>query len=338
MKNARAENAKIMRTYELYLKEAEGKNEKTIERARSSIAEFEDSTGGKSFKAFHIDQAIKFKDHLKKRKSKRGKKTLSASTIDVTLRMVKGFFTWLAGQPGYKSRIGFSDAKYFSNNLRDARAAQTSGHRPVPSLEQIKHTLNGMPSDTSIQMRDRAILAFFALTGIRIQAAATLRMKHVILDQRRVFQDAREVETKNGKTIETTFFPVGDVFVDALSAYLTHAKNDLLFGPDDPLFPRQRRVRGPNGFTSDGLSREFYKKPNALNEVVKAAFEAAQFPAFTAHRFRHFLTSLGSERCKTPKELKAWSMNLGHEHVATTITSYLQITPNEQRDVMRKME
>ena len=334
MTNQRAENAKIKRAYSRYLKEAAGKDEKTIDRALSSICEFEESTGGKPFKAFHIDQAIKFKTFLKQRKNKKNGGTLSGATIDATLRFTRQFFIWLAGRPGYRSRISYADAEYFSNTLKDARAARTSGPRPVPSLDQVRYAFDQMPQNTDLQRRDRALVALLALTGARIQAVATLRVKHLVLPQRRLFQDAREVSTKNGKTIDTMFFPVGEAFVDALEMYVDLLKKDLLFGPDDPLFPSQARVRTENGFMPNGLSREFYSTTNPLNIAVQNAFENAQLPRFTPHSFRHMLADLGAEQDLTPKEFKAWSMNLGHEHVGTTLNAYLKISPNEQREIM----
>ena len=337
MSRNNSENAKVRRAYARFLKEAQGKDIKSQDRALSAILEFEESTGGKPFKAFHIDQAVRFKAYLAQRRNKKSGRGLSASTIDVTLRMTKQFFIWLAGQPGYKSRISYSDAEYFSNTLKDARVAQTSNLRQVPSLDQVRHALARMPQETHLQIRDRALLALLALTGARIEAVTSLRVKHLVIDQRRLYQDAREVRTKNGKTMETTFFPVGEQFIEALTAYVDLLKGDLLFGPDDPLFPRQKRIRGEHGFTTDGLSREFYERSNPLNLAVQNAFENAQLPRFTPHSFRHMLADLGSDLELSPKQFKAWSMNLGHEHVMTTVSAYLQITPNEKEGLIKSI-
>jgi hypothetical protein len=38
--------------------------------------------------------------------------------------------------------------------------------------------------------------------------------------------------------------------------------------------------------------------------------------------------------CRTPQQIKAWSQNLGHEHVATTLTSYGAIDPHQQGAVI----
>jgi len=46
--------------------------------------------------------------------SLRTKDCLSKATLCATLSALKRFFIWLAGQPGYKSRISYSDAEYFN--------------------------------------------------------------------------------------------------------------------------------------------------------------------------------------------------------------------------------
>jgi integrase len=47
-----------------------------------------------------------------------------------------------------------------------------------------------MPSDTELERRNRALIAFAVLTGARDSAIATLRLKHVDLVAGSVYQDA----------------------------------------------------------------------------------------------------------------------------------------------------
>ncbi len=67
-----------------------------------------------------------------------------------------------------------------------------------------------MPSETEIERRNRALVAFTLLTGARDSAIASMKLKHVDLIAGCVHQDAREVKTKFSKTFTTFFFPVGD--------------------------------------------------------------------------------------------------------------------------------
>ena len=64
---------------------------------------------------------------------------------------------------------------------------------------------------------------------------ASLPIGHVNLDQRIVFQDAREVRTKNRKTMSTWCFPVGADFEAIVVDWINFLTHELLFGPTDPL-------------------------------------------------------------------------------------------------------
>lgn len=78
----------------------------------------------------------------------------------------------------------------------------------MPTLEQVGHVLDAMPTATVLDRRDRALVAFAAITGAWVMALATFRLGHVILDGGLVEQDARTVATKFAKTFCTIFLPV----------------------------------------------------------------------------------------------------------------------------------
>jgi integrase len=69
-----------------------------------------------------------------------------------------------------------------------------------------------MPHATDIERRDRAIFAFIALTGLRDNAVASLKLGDVDIENGIVGQDARHDRTKFSKTSQVTFFPVGGNF------------------------------------------------------------------------------------------------------------------------------
>ena len=60
-------------------------------------------------------------------------------------------------------------------------------------------------------------------------------------------------------------------------------------------------------------------------------------PYFNPHSFRKTLARLGQQRCRTPEEMKAWSQNLGHEQVLTTLTSYGAVDRHRQAEIMRDL-
>ena len=72
----------------------------------------------------------------------------------------KAFFTWLAGQPGYRAKLKHTDLAYFSLSGKDTRVATTRRDSVGPTLVQVKHVLGLMPMGTDIEKRDRALMAF----------------------------------------------------------------------------------------------------------------------------------------------------------------------------------
>lgn len=237
MRKVVEENERMKRKYVFYLKEADGLDNKSTDKVLAAILKFEHSTGFKPFKRFHIGQAAKFKNYLSQAKNGRGQ-PLSHSTVDATLALVRKFFHWLAGQQGYKKVLTYADARYFNNNRKSARIAHTANDKEFPTPEAAKHAFQAMPDRDEFEKRDKALFAFFMLTGARVGAVASLRLKHIDLFHGRVFQDPREVNTKAAKYIDTTFQPVDPDYLDCFTAWVEYLRNEKYFSPADALFPK----------------------------------------------------------------------------------------------------
>ncbi|WP_294122553.1 site-specific integrase, partial [Sphingomonas sp.] len=251
-----AANERIKRDYFAYLKEAKGRDEATIDGVAKSLARFEESTKARDFKRFHREQAIAFKTALAKATNARTGERISKATMLSTLRDLRAFFFWLAHLPGFKSHIAYADADYFNLSDKDAAVARARREKRVPTLAQVHHILSVMPADTILERRDRALIAFVALTGARVAALATFRLGHVDLAGGLVEQDARTVRTKFAKTFPTWFMPIGSDALAIFTAWVGELERDHLWGRDDPLFPATQMALDANGsFTPVGLLR-----------------------------------------------------------------------------------
>lgn len=333
-----ADNERIKRKYFAYLKEAVRNSEATVDAAAKALARFEAHTKHKDFKAFHYEQAIAFKKHLAEQKAQQSGEKLSKATLHATLTQLKRFFQWLAWQPGYKSRLQYSDAEYFNLSEKDTRIATTQREQKAPTLEQIKHVISTMPHQTDIEKRNRALIAFTLLTGARDSAIASMKLKHVDLIENCVNQDAREVNTKFSKTFNTFFFPVGDEVRMIVVEWITYLREERLWGNDDPLFPATRVALGSSmQFETDGLDRKHWSNATPIRTIFRKAFTDAGLPYFNPHSFRNTLVRLGEEVCKTPEQFKAWSQNLGHEKVLTTFLSYGGVACQRQGEIIRDL-
>lgn len=331
-----AANARIKREYFVYLKEAGRRSEASIDAVAKALDRFEQANGHKDFKQFHRQQAVAFKRKLDAERAVATGKPLARATVNSTLSALRAFFVWLAGQPGYKSRLQYGDADYFNLTETEVRIAKAVRHKAFPSLEQVHNTLSLMPSATDIEKRNRALVAFALLTGARDGALASFRLKHVDLREGLVKQDAREVRTKGSKTFVTVFYPVGGDALAIFQDWCRHLRNVLLWSDEDPLFPATRIALGESGgFVAAGLKREGWTNAGPIRKIFAEAFAAAGQPYYNPHSFRDTLAQLGERVCPTFEAFKAWSQNMGHTHAMTTLTSYGTISTHRQAELIR---
>jgi integrase/recombinase XerD len=303
-----------------------------------AIVWFEPYNKHKDFKAFHFEQAIGFKKHLAIQTHHKTGKPLSLATMNGTVRHLKAFIEWLSQEVGYKSRIKYSDAEYFNLSEKEARTAKATRQKPVATVEQIKHVLAMMPNNSATERRDKAVIAFALLTGARDSAIASLKLKHIDIQAGTIYQDAREVNTKFSKSFTTGFFPVGDDVRDIVVQWVEYLQHDQLIGHDAPLFPKTKMSQGAdNSFQVAGLSGEHWSSAAAIRKIFKQAFILADLPPFNPHSFRHTLATLGERLCHSAEEFKAWSQNLGHEGVLTTLYSYGEVQPMRQVEIIQNL-
>jgi integrase len=332
-----AANERTKRAYFAYLKEARRCTEVSLSGVAKALARFEEYTRYKDFRSFHIEQAIGFKRRLAEGQNIRTGERLSKATLYSTLQNLRNFFVWLAGRPGFKSRLSYADADYFNLSDNETRIAKARREQIAPTLEQIHHVLNSMPHGTNIDRRNRAVIAFALLTGARDGAIASIKLKHVDLTQGRIIQDAREVKTKFSKTFPTWFFPVGGNALQILTDWVGELSK-LLWGPSDPLFPATHvSVGSTQHFKATGLVRRNWSSTAPIRAIFRQAFTSAGLPYFNPHSFRRTLAQLGERLCSTPEEFKAWSQNLGHDQVLTTFSSYGTVAPSRQADIIRAL-
>ena len=332
------QNERIKREYFRWLKEARRYSEATVDAAAEALARFEADAKFRDFRLFHFEQAIAFKRRLAEQDSPTTGKPLSKATLHATCAHVKRFFEWLSSQTRHKPRFRYTDAQYFNTSGKDARVATARREKPFPTLEQVKRVIETMPDGSDIERRDRALVAFTLLTGARDGAIASMKLKHIDVIAGSVCQDAREVKTKNSKTFTTFFFPVGDEVRAIVVQWVTYLREVKLWGNDDPVFPSTEIAVGDaNQFEVVGLTREPWASAEPIRTIFRRAFTSAGLPYFNPHSFRNTLAQLGQRRCRTAEEFKAWSQNLGHEGVLTTLCSYGVVGTDRQGEIIQSL-
>ena len=262
---------------------------------------------------------------------------LSKATLYATLTALKRFFVWLAGQPGYKSRISYSDAEYFNLSAKETRIAKATRPARVPTLEQIRHVIQTMPATTDIERRNRALIAFTILTGARDGAIASFKLRHIDIAEGKIDQDAREVQTKFSKSFVTTFFPVGDDIRAVVVDWVNYLRQEKLWGLDDPLFPGDQGRGGRQSSLRSGRAG-----PQALEQrrPDQADIQGSFCGGWTAVlQPAQLQEDVGASWWQTMsgrrKNTRRGRKILGHEHVLTTFCSYGDVGSYRQAEIIR---
>lgn len=329
-------NERVKRRYLQYLKDAKGRDEASLDAIAKAIDRFEHHANNRDFKKFHVEQARAFKAHLCATRNARTGQPLAASTVHSTLATLKGFFNWLSQQRGYRSQINMADAEYFNPPDNLSRVATARRHKTCPTMKQVRAMLDAMPNESEIERRDRAVIAFALLSGARDRAIVSFKLKHIDVANELIEQDAREVKTKRAKTFTTWFFPVGDDVRAIVVDWIAFLRAEKSFGPDDPLFPKSKVAPGDDlAFRAVGLDRAPWANANPVRAIFKNACALAGLPYFNPHSIRNTLVQLGYDLKLDAERFKAWSQNLGHENCLTTFTSYGEVRPSRQAEIIR---
>lgn len=339
MQRVNAENERIKRQYFHRLKDAEGYSVATIDGASKAIALFEESSGFIDFKCFNHRRAVAFKKFLDQRKF-RGV-PIAARTKYSYLRIVKSFFTWLSDKQGFRRSISLDDVAYLTLDKKSAREALEPPSRVYPSLDHVLKLSDSISISTEIDLRDRALIAFTLLSGMRDKAIATLPFGSLDLRGLRVNQSPRlGVQTKFSKANRSTLFVFDPRLLEYIREWVKYLTTQKLFSSSDPLFPRTKVA--PDATSSCFSAREvepaYWKTTGSIRSIFKDRSKAADLRYYSPHCFRHTAVSLARKACRTAEELKAVSQNLGHEYVGTTMMDYAEIESDRVAEIVSSLD
>jgi len=325
MAELNAKNERIKIAYTGSLEEYDGLAQSTIDGRLAALCRYEEATGNADFTSFSRELAISFKSVLLQT-------NLVSATRLSAMNQVRAFFQWLANEGYLKSVKQKRAIGLLRLSRKDTRAGQASPPKSFASIADFKKIIARMPHKTPIERRNRALIAFTALSAARDGAIISLRLKHVDFDTREIMQHPDEVDTKNSKLIVTWFFPVGEEIENAVSEYVAYLREELGFSDDNPLFPKTLQTQDESDrFVWEGLTKEHWANAGPVRKIFKDAFMAAGFTYRSPHRVRNTLMAHAFDLGLSGKELKAWSQNLGHEHLLTSMNCYAKLSHEEQR-------
>lgn len=338
MNKINVKNIKVIRNYRTWLLEAKGLNEKSVVKMERAIHLYQDFTEDEDFNRFNSDRAINFKNFLKQKKY-RGK-VMAPNSYRTYLIHLRGFFTWLCTQPGYKSRIKIDSLEYLTVSKKESRLAVQKTIKNFPMLEYIKDIANSVVTTTEIGLRNRALISFTFLTGMRDGAIISLPIMSINEDELYVLQNPMYgVKTKFGKTIYSKIFKFDPDLIRYFLDWLKHLKKKG-FSNNDPLFPRSKVKKEGNNLSfqeATEVEPVYWESTASMRKIFKDQCELIKKEYHSPHKYRDAAIYYALKSARNGEEIKAVSQNFGHENVATTMTVYAQLTPEHQLDVLSQL-
>ena len=124
------------------------------------------------------------------------------------------------------------------------------------------------------------MFAFFTMTGARVKATSTLKLKRINLAEKTVNQDARDVDTKGAKTFLTAFYIAAPDVWQAFADWVVYLYDEKHFGSEDSFFPKTSTDTDADGhFISEAVTRVHWKQTGSIRTIIKEAFQHVHMPA-----------------------------------------------------------
>jgi len=234
--------------------------------------------------------------------SRRGTDGLEASSMRIELVALKIFFRWL--------------------NVRGYRTGDPAEALLPPRLEQwlpdtlnepeMKQLLESVSGNSSLDIRDRAILELLYASGLRVGELTTVRIESLSLEEGWV--------RVTGKGNKTRLVPVGGAALTALAHYLASSRPTLV---------------GAKTQSWIFLNRNGGKLTTArIWQIVKerAALAGLNAEKIYPHLLRH---SFATHLLQGGADLRVIQEMLGHADIATT-QIYTHVDQKRLKDAHRK--
>ena len=190
-------------------------------------------------------------------------KSRSAPSVKQSLAAVRMLFDWLV--------VGQVVRSNPASVVRGPKHVVKRGKTPVLSPEEARELFNGIPTDTLIGLRDRALIGVLIYSFARVSAAVSMRVEDYFPQGKRWWLRLHE---KGGKHHE---MPVHHTLEEYLDRYIEAA--GIKGEPKGPLF------RASNGKTGILSERPFDRK-DAFAMVQRRAKAAGIATKIGCHTFR----------------------------------------------------
>lgn len=328
-------NEKMKRLFEKYCKYSKGYSDKTIDLYFKAIYAYEEFTKFECFSRFNDDKAIEFRESLVNSDKR------ALSTVYDYLRYLKTFFVWVSNQQGYKKPINKEHIECLRLSREQTEIALTPQRERYPTLEIVQKVIHTMPVNSELDLRDRALISFTLLSGMRDKAIITLPIKCFDSESLEVYHDVKAgVKSKFSKTHQTYLFPFDERMLGYVVEWYNFLVKEKLYSLDAPLFPRNKIEQAENSksFVSATFEPVFWKTTTPIADIFRQRFEDAGMVYYSPHTLRHLANHLSKKACRSIEEFQAISQNFGHQHMGTTFSNYGKLPAYQVKEVISGLD
>ena len=307
-----------------YLEEVLQLNSASVERYRFYLRHLLLWADDQSFRNV---QAIRptLPAYLASAPGKDGIGTLSGVSQKKILDTSKRFFRW--AKTTYSREMNQLPVSWI-DTLRLVRQPQITAENVFVTVEEIQKMISLPVADDNLAViRDQAAAAMLFLSGMRASAFTTLPVTAVDLDNLSLRQwPELGVHTKNSKRATTFLLNIPELLApvrrwDAIVrasqpastawyAPIAHTWGDQCLSPEEP-----------------GKTRS-----HALQKRLRILFSMANVPFKSPHKFRHGHAVYGLLHAQTMADYKAVSMNLMHDSIEITDSTYAPMLSSDVQE------
>ena len=334
-------NQRLLYEYRVFLEGHQVLEVDTIDEHLRALARMSVHFRQRPFEKIVIRDVLGFKSALREACDPEDGEALSRSTLIHTLQRCGAFYSWLNKRPGVKLERDLPG--YFHLSRKELAAAASDAKGTDLTYDLALCIFSGMPGSHALDIRNRAIVAFFICTGIRVAALISLRGRHVNMRTRWVNQDPREVDTKNGKHIRTYCLDLGPGLIEAITHW-ANWRSQAGFGDNDAFFLPDRHIQANQvGLGYRPASAEpapCWKSDDPVQKIIKDAAYAAGFTGLTisSHDFRKvtqpFLARRGAMMVSDEVALQ---MNFGHTPQETIRKHYALMSEADRERILDEL-
>ncbi len=256
---------------------------------------------------------------------KEGKGTLAGVSQKKILDSSKRFFRW--AKSTYPRELNSLPVSWI-DTLRLVRQPQISTENIFVTLEEVQKLISvPVPDDNLALLRDQAAAAMLFLSGMRVSAFTTLPISAVDLENLTLHQwPELGVHTKNSKKATTFLLNIPEL-LDSVHHWDAIVRPSLSASK-----PWYTPITNNWGDQSLSPNKPGKTRSHALQKRLELLFSLANVEFKSPHKFRHGHAVYGLLHAQTMADYKAVSMNLMHDSIEITDSTYAPMLSSDVQE------